>query len=543
MLVTGATDGIGLALVRQLLRAGTPVTAIGRRSLEDTPLREQPGREAPGPAGGASYQQIDLSDPAALAAGPAEGAHHFSRELSSAALLVHSAGLGLVGPPGTGELDESLRLLEVNLWAPIALSFAAPEAAQLYVSSVMASHPCRGFAVYGASKRGLEHFVRNLQAERRDGPAGALLRPGATRTGMHYKSGLLQAGERGRGMSPERVARAARRLAAALRSRRRAPRPRSVGMVNGLIHAIGPLREIAERRLQEMILRRRRPFTGWEGTRVLVTGGARGIGAALARRLLSAGAEVMLADLDRGEWGAEGDGTLPEGLTLRRLDLSELPALRDLVRELAADGGVDAVIHCAAISAVGHFRDLPLPAQRRVYEVNLRAPVALTEEVLRRDAGGAPALREGGAIVFLSSLAVRAGYPGAATYAATKAALTAYAEGIRRDCLDRGLQVSVVFPGPVRTDHARRYSPPGSSEARRRDPAAVAGDILRGVEARRFRVIPGLPTRAFFALGGVLPGLTRRLLRRALLDRLHAPRLPPNTNVGSTSQGSFSDQS
>jgi short-subunit dehydrogenase len=84
-----------------------------------------------------------------------------------------------------------------------------------------------------------------------------------------------------------------------------------------------------------------------------------------------------------------------------------------------------------------------------------------------------------------------------------------------------------VYPGPTRTERARRFAPPGASEARRMPPAALAERILRAVERRRSVLVPGLANRLFALAGHLAPRLTERVLARALLDGLEEPPVRP----------------
>ena len=86
----------------------------------------------------------------------------------------------------------------------------------------------------------------------------------------------------------------------------------------------------------------------------------------------------------------------------------------------------------------------------------------------------------------------------------------------------RGLHVLTVYPGPTRTEHARRHAPPGASEAKRMPPDALAERVWKAVRRRRRVLIPGLANRAFAAFGHVLPGTSETLMRRLILDRVPA---------------------
>jgi len=540
LLVTGGSAGIGFAAARLCAAAGDRVITLGTR----------PPR-AGGELEGVLYRRFDLSRAVGVEGGAVDSRElindFLGHEDASWAILLHCAGRGRVATLGTSPVDDTLSVLEVNLWAPIALThYVAHRHSQaqtdtpvghLYVSSLMATFPCTRFASYGASKRGLESFAWNLRRERLPGRrqvdrrvgSVAVLRPGSTRTEMQYRSGLRGPDEALHGASPEQVAKRVCRLLRRMRARPgRSPAPRTAGVVNALIRRLGaPVTALGRVRARGS-LRRTAAFTGWEGKRVVVTGAASGIGRELLAGLRDAGAEVI--GVDRAA---------PAEISV---DLQDRGQVEALAREIGAAGGIDALVHSAGLSAVGQFADIPLRAHRQVFDVNLRAPVLLTELLLAHDRGdtsrgGIGAFRPGASIVFVSSLGVRVGYPGAAVYAATKAGLVGYAEGIRKECAAAQVHVSIVMPGPVRTAHARRYSPAGSPEERRTKPDTVAAAIQRGMEKRWGVTIPGVSARLFGLFGSAMPGLTALLLRRALLDRIKDPLLPPE------SQGSFKDQS
>ncbi|MDQ6613078.1 MAG: SDR family NAD(P)-dependent oxidoreductase, partial [Gemmatimonadota bacterium] len=121
-------------------------------------------------------------------------------------------------------------------------------------------------------------------------------------------------------------------------------------------------------------------------------------------------------------------------------------------------------------------------------------------------------------LVFISSLSHFVGYPGAATYAASKDGLHAYASSLSAST--RSLRVLTVYPGPTRTAHARRYSPDNTRETRRMPPDRLALAILGAVQQRRRTLIPGAANRMFALLGVSARGLTNILMRRALFDKL-----------------------
>ena len=241
--------------------------------------------------------------------------------------------------------------------------------------------------------------------------------------------------------------------------------------------------------------------------RALVTGAAGGIGQALSERLVSEGWQVIAVDRD----------PLPETLAARGLeaDLSDRAAVDQLVGTLLESGPFDMVIHNAGISATGRFEDIPEAALQNVLAVNCEAPMVITSALLR-----AGALQRGAALVFLASISHHTGYPGAAVYAASKDVLAVYASSIRRDLRHRGIHVTTVFPGPVRTQHAARHAPAGADAERRMEPAVIAAAILRAARRRKRVLYPGLQSKTGHVLGVLAPRWTTRFMHRTIFRKL-----------------------
>ncbi|MCZ6598000.1 MAG: SDR family NAD(P)-dependent oxidoreductase [Planctomycetota bacterium] len=251
--------------------------------------------------------------------------------------------------------------------------------------------------------------------------------------------------------------------------------------------------------------------------RCAITGAADGIGRALALRFGRAGFQVHGVDVDaersertRGELEALG---VSASFTVA--DLGTEDGLTRAAEGLAGERPLDVLIHNAGINAVGRFAEADLDLQRTLLRINLLAPMVLTAGLLAGER-----IARGGTIVFLSSLSHFVGYPGAAAYAASKDGLASYARSLRVALAPRDVNVLTVYPGPTRTEHARRHSPPGASEAKRMPPEELADRIYKAVRARRRTLIPGAANRLFAVLGHVAPGVTERALRKAIFEKL-----------------------
>ncbi|NOK59068.1 MAG: Short-chain dehydrogenase [Chloroflexi bacterium AL-W] len=183
ILITGATDGIGLALARQYQTPDTQQILVGRRPVDTLD---------PTLFTAASYCQTDLSQP--------ESAATIERFLVERAverldLLVHNAGVGFYGATND-QSPASIRHLEaVNLRAPITLTHTLlpylerARGTIVFISSVVSALPAPDYAVYTATKAALEGFARSLRIELDGKVHVQVIRPGATRTNMHERSG------------------------------------------------------------------------------------------------------------------------------------------------------------------------------------------------------------------------------------------------------------------------------------------------------------------------------------------------------------------
>jgi short-subunit dehydrogenase len=183
ILITGATDGIGLALARAYHARGERLVLTGRR---------HPSSLDPAIFTSASYCRVDLAQPYC-----AQIVQQFlqSRQIDQLDLLIHNAALGAYGPVAQQTPQNIRALVAVNLRAPVALTHALlpmlrPRGKLVFISSVVSALPGPQYAVYGATKAALDGFARSLRTEMRGSVDVQLIYPGATRTGMHRKSGV-----------------------------------------------------------------------------------------------------------------------------------------------------------------------------------------------------------------------------------------------------------------------------------------------------------------------------------------------------------------
>jgi short-subunit dehydrogenase len=249
----------------------------------------------------------------------------------------------------------------------------------------------------------------------------------------------------------------------------------------------------------------------------MITGGADGIGRAVVACAASAGYAITLLDRDAARGQAVCQAIQSQGGSAHfvHTDLGDPKALAETLDVLAQLAPADLVVHSAGISAVGRFAELSLARQQAVLDINMRAPIQLTAGLLRTGK-----LADGGTLVFLASLSVFTGYPGAVAYAASKDGIAAYARSLRVALRPRKINVLTVYPGPTRTAHARRYSPDNRREARRMLPEQLARLIMAAVQRRQATLIPGVGNRVAALMGRMTPGLAEELMRIAIFAKL-----------------------
>jgi NAD(P)-dependent dehydrogenase (short-subunit alcohol dehydrogenase family) len=183
----------------------------------------------------------------------------------------------------------------------------------------------------------------------------------------------------------------------------------------------------------------------------LVTGGANGIGAAVVRRLATAGATVVIADRDGSAAARLADIITADGRGRAHpapLDVSDQDAVEAVVSSVVAEHGrLDAACNCAGVTGVrAELADYPEAVFRRVLAVNTGGTFACLQAELR------PMARAGtGAIVNVASGAAALGVPGSAAYVAGKHAVAGLTRTAAIEYAARGIRVNAVAPGLVLT--------------------------------------------------------------------------------------------
>ena len=183
----------------------------------------------------------------------------------------------------------------------------------------------------------------------------------------------------------------------------------------------------------------------YRGKVAVVTGASSGVGAAAARQLAGAGAHLVLVGRDPDRLSATADDARATGAHAEAViaDLADDATFERVADVAGALGGIDALLHCAALFGVGTLQDAAPDSIDLLWRINARAPMLLTRALL-------PHLREHSAIVFVSSTVAHGGFAGYAPYSATKGAIEAFSRALAMELAPR-TRVNVLVPGFIDT--------------------------------------------------------------------------------------------
>jgi 3-oxoacyl-[acyl-carrier protein] reductase len=218
---------------------------------------------------------------------------------------------------------------------------------------------------------------------------------------------------------------------------------------------------------------------------VLVTGGSRGIGLAIAQRLADAGYSVIAVSRRESDRlreaiaaAAKGDGRLH----FRAFDLADIDAIPAFVKSLREEfGAIHGLVNNAGIGTEGLLATMHNSEIEALMRLNVLSPIILTKYVVRyMMADGA-----GGRIINMSSIIASTGYNGLSAYGATKAAATGFTRSLAREVGKLGITVNALAPGFIDTELTQGLAPEqrqriaGRSALRR---LPEADDVARMVE-------------------------------------------------------------
>lgn len=213
-----------------------------------------------------------------------------------------------------------------------------------------------------------------------------------------------------------------------------------------------------------------------EGRKALIIGGSGGIGLALARGLLAAGATVVLAgrDEERLRRAERELGQWPQGPIGYPLDARKLPDLEDLAHRIERDhGALDILINCQGTTTIKPALELSESEWDAILETNLKSAFFAATAFGRRMVA-----RRRGVIINITSLAAHYGWANAAAYSASKMGLAAATQSLAAEWGSSGVRVNAIAPGFFMTDLNREKMPEQrKEEARKRAAVKRMGEL------------------------------------------------------------------
>lgn len=247
----------------------------------------------------------------------------------------------------------------------------------------------------------------------------------------------------------------------------------------------------------------------------VISGGAGGLGRALAEALQGRGWRVVLLDLDIS--GLDRTATqLPLACDLTQA--ADLDAA--LSQVLASSPTIDLVIYNAGVTQIGAFGDTPLAAHRKVFDINYFAAIAMARTLLE------PVRAAKGTHLAISSVAGFSPLYHRSAYAASKHALEGFFKSLRSEEAAFGVSVQIAAPSFVATNIGRdqRQSDgiarPGSAAdgVDYMTPEAAAAEILRGLDRGTAMIPVGRVARLSWWVNRLSPALFQRLMERKIRD-------------------------
>ncbi|MBW2162343.1 MAG: SDR family oxidoreductase [Deltaproteobacteria bacterium] len=248
-----------------------------------------------------------------------------------------------------------------------------------------------------------------------------------------------------------------------------------------------------------------------DGKRVLITGGAQGIGLEMAMKFAGRGSDIVIADLNEeklpeAKAKIEALGVAAWGFPV---DVTNPASIASLKAQIAAEAGpIDVLVNNAGIVFGGPFTETPLDHHLKTYEVNTMGVVAMTHAFL-------PDLiaRPEAHLVNISSASGFVGLPYGSTYASSKWAVIGFSESIRAELKVLGhehVHVTIVCPSYIGTGMFKGAAAPKATSIL--EPEFIAEKVVQAVERNRIHVLEPWMVK--------ITPLLRELLPTALYDRI-----------------------
>jgi 3-oxoacyl-[acyl-carrier protein] reductase len=188
-----------------------------------------------------------------------------------------------------------------------------------------------------------------------------------------------------------------------------------------------------------------------QGKRVIVTGGAGGIGGAIASRFAREGARIMIADL-REDAAVRSAQALGDRHLAAKVDVASLDSVVAMVAKADQEmGGIDVLVHCAGVAMLRDIFAVDPADWKRVIDINLMGTYyccyTVAKSMMARQAGGS--------LITIASAAAERPSRGASAYGASKGGVVTLTRGLAVDLASRNIRVNAIAPGPVETEMAR----------------------------------------------------------------------------------------
>lgn len=254
---------------------------------------------------------------------------------------------------------------------------------------------------------------------------------------------------------------------------------------------------------------------------VWITGASSGIGEACAIRYAAQGARLVLTSSSAERLEKVAGKCREAGaaqVTVLPYDFSSADGISELVRKAwrVADG-IDIVMLNAGISQRTNVEDTSMDMVRRIMEVNYFSPVAIAKEILPMMVA-----RGGGSIAVTTSIVGRFGFPLRCGYSSSKFALYGFFETLQAEYHDKGIRVTIVCPGRVRTNISRYALDKGGKPHGVLDPGQENGMsaddaariIVKAIAKGRLEVLVGRKELLMVWIKRFFPGLCARLARK-----------------------------